>query len=91
MNTKFSRICSISMVYARKLPPDAAELTDTTVRPNSTDFALSEAVVDDSTFSRNPTTRRAGCDSTAPANSGLQRRFHARWPVKIEEPVCHWK
>jgi hypothetical protein len=31
---------------------------------------------------------RAKYDSTAPANSGPQPRFHADCPVKIEEPVA---
>ncbi|BBZ06843.1 hypothetical protein MDOR_10120 [Mycolicibacterium doricum] len=34
------------------------------------------------------TTRPAGYDSTAPANSGPQPRHHADCPLKIEEPVC---
>ncbi|WP_218917176.1 hypothetical protein [Mycobacterium sp. TKK-01-0059] len=32
-------------------------------------------------------TRPAGYDSTAPANSGPQPRLHADCPVKIEEPA----
>ena len=37
--------------------------------------------------SETQTTRPAGYDSTAPANSGPQPRLHADCPVKIEEPI----